>query len=92
MGSLITDACCIDSKDIFENTNFKNTMSGKDDMNYNETNFCSSEIKNLPDSEINPKKPEKTKIGSLSRIPISTKNVILQKDGTPFDYYFLPVI
>ena len=85
MGNLINQFCCIDTNEIFENTNFKNSLSRNEDiLNYN----CSIiGPNNLPDSDIKMTETPKMKIKSLSRLPISTKNVIRQKQGDPFDYY-----
>ena len=84
--------CCIDSNDILENTNFKYTMNnssnnGEDSLSFNQGPL--SELKNLPISDINsnPTKTPKIKINSLSRIPISTKDVIRQVPGNPFENY-----
>ena len=85
--------CCIDTNEIFENTNFRRTInnspSREDSMNFSRNPY--SEVKGLPSSDINsnPAKTPKIKIASLSRIPISTKNVIRKVSGNPFDYYKL---
>ena len=85
MGNLISKFCCIDTDEIFQNTNFKNSLSRNEDI----LNYTSSIIgpNDLPDSDIKTTKTPKMKIKSLSRLPISTKNVIRQKKGDPFDYY-----
>ena len=83
--------CCIDTNDILDNTNFKNTLNnssitGDDSINYSQG--PSSEMRAFPLSDINtPSKSPKMKINSLSRIPINTKNIIRKVSGNPFDNY-----
>ena len=89
MGILMNKICCIDNNEIFENTNFKNTLNDTY-RNEDDPSLCSnpsSELKSLPFTDINLTKDPKMTIKSLSRLPISTKNVIRQKSGNPFDYY-----
>ena len=89
---LINKVCCIDTNEIFENINFQNTINdspmGKEDSIYYSPH-PTSELKSLPvsDMNINTPKGPKVKIKSLSRLPISTKNVIRMKSGNPFDNY-----
>ena len=92
MGILINKVCCIDTNEIFENTNFKNTINdsilGREDS----TSYSphpTSELKSLPvsDMHMNTSRTPKIKIKSLSRIPISTKNFIRKQTGNPFDNY-----
>ena len=91
MGLIMDKLCCIDTNDILDNTNFKNTLNnssitGDDSINYSQG--PSSEMRALPLSDINtPSKSPKMKINSLSRIPINTKNIIRKVSGNPFDNY-----
>ena len=91
MGLIIDKVCCIDTNEILDNTNFKNTLNnssitGDDSINYSQG--PSSEIRTLPLSDINtPSKSPKMKINSLSRLPINTKNIIRKVSGNPFDNY-----
>jgi len=91
MGLIMDKLCCIDTNDILDNTNFKNTLNnssitGDDSINYSQG--PSSELRTLPLSDINtPSKSPKMKINSLSRIPINTKNIIRKVSGNPFDNY-----
>ena len=91
MGLIMDKLCCIDTNDILDNTNFKNTLNnssitGDDSINYSQG--PSSEMRALPLSDINtPSKSPKMKINSLSRIPINTKNIIRKASGNPFDNY-----
>ena len=86
--------CCIDTNEIFENSNFQNTLNnstrGKDDDSRNYSPGPSYSLKSLPVSDISttPSKT-KSKIFSLSRLPISTKNVIRKQSGNPFENYKL---
>ena len=84
--------CCIDSNEIFENTNFRNSFNSTTYFREDNTYFnqgSSSELKSLPLSNMNynPSKEQKIKINSLSRIPISQRNVIRKVSGDPFDKY-----
>ena len=74
MGIIINKLCCIDSNEILENTNFKYSLSRNEDNNSRGSILG---LKNLPDSDINTQNSPKIHIKSLSRLPISTKNVIL---------------
>ena len=91
MGLIMDKLCYIDTNDILDNTNFKNTLNnssitGDDSINYSQG--PSSEMRALPLSDINtPSKSPKMKINSLSRIPINTKNIIRKVSGNPFDNY-----
>ena len=81
--------CCIDTNGILENTNCNNSTLAEDK---NEDNIINSgrsmESKNLPCSEMNTNdKSPRIRINSLSRLPISTKNVIRKKAGNPFENY-----
>ena len=85
----MNELCCIDNSEIFENTNFKNTLNNTY-RNEDDPSLCSnpsSELKSIPFTDINLTKAPKMKIKSLSRLPISTKNVIRQKSGNPFENY-----
>ena len=89
---LMDKLCCIDSNEIFENTNFRNTFNNttyfrEDNIFFNQDS--SSELKSLPISDMNynPSKEPKIKINSLSRIPISQRNVIRKVSGDPFEKY-----
>ena len=92
MGILINKICCIDTNEIFENSNFQNTINdsstGREDNSFYSPR-PTLEIKSLPvtDMHINTPRPPKVKIKSLSRLPISTKNVIRKQSGNPFDNY-----
>ena len=92
MGLLMDKVCCIDSNEIFENTNFRNSFNNttyfrEDNAYFNQGS--ASELKSLPlsDMNYNPSKEPKIKINSLSRIPISQRNVIRKVSGDPFDKY-----
>ena len=89
MGILMNKICCIDNNEIFENTNFKNTLNDtyRNEVDPSLYSNPSSDLKSLPFTDINLTKDPKMTIKSLSRLPISTKNVIRQKSGNPFDYY-----
>ena len=91
--------CCIDTNELLDNTNFvKNSINntGSNTKDNNEDSYIglslpSSELKALPVIEMknsNQKTP-KTKIKSLSNLPISTKNLIRKISGNPFDNYRL---
>ena len=97
MGVLLNEVCCIDESNITE-IDYENTQptqldtlkkSGKfkalkrKSINQFKDSFPLNEIGssfNINDKPIRP-------IRSLSKIPISTKNVILQQTGNPLDYY-----
>ena len=102
MGILLNEICCIDPSNItesyYENTNptqldtynrreqFRN-MRRRKSINQ----FKNSSLDSFPLNEIGPSfnindKPIK-EVDSLSLVPISTKNVILQQNCNPLDYY-----
>ena len=101
MGILINEVCCIDSSYLAdtENENFHQNpyydSLGKN--NYKvisnfENNKCyhSSQLKALPLNEIKYstlKNCSQNEVKSLSKLPISTQNVIRKQSGNPLDYY-----
>ena len=93
MGILLDKLCCIDSSEIFDNTNFQNTIGHSTYNGEDNTNFSkppsSTDLKALPISDItiNPTKKQNILIKSLSRVTISTKNLIRKNEGNPFENY-----
>ena len=85
--------CCIDTNELLENTNFAKysiVSSPKDRQNsYGGSQLPSSELKTLPMMDINSSTPRtsKEKINTLSKLPISTKNLIRRVSGNPFENY-----
>ena len=85
--------CCIDTNEVLENTNFQNTIGNSTFNGEDINNFSprpSSDIKSLPISDININNPTKNsniKIKTLSRLTISTKNIIRKNEGNPFENY-----
>ena len=85
--------CCINTNEILENTNF-GKFSTSNNKEYREDSYSmltspASELKSLPLMEMktgNMKTP-KSKIKSLSNLPISTKNVIRKISGDPYENY-----
>ena len=102
MGVIINEVCCIDSNYIAE-TEIDNNhpgqfidSQGKDALknisNFeNNVFYHSSLLKPLPLNEIkygNPKNNNNHKeVDSLSKVPISNRNVIRRQSGNPLDYY-----
>ena len=93
MGSLMDNFCCINTNEILENTNF-GKFSSSNNKEYREDSYSAitspvSEFKSLPLMEMRTgtMKTPKSKIKSLSNLPISTKNVIRKISGDPFDNY-----
>ena len=97
MGVLLNEVCCIDESNITESV-YENTQPTQPDTLTKSDKFKALKRKSLnqfkdsfPLNEIGPSfnindKPIKP-IRSLSKIPISTKNVILQQMCNPLDYY-----
>ena len=97
MGVLLNEVCCIDESNITE-TLYEQTQPTQPDTVNKSNKFKAlrrrsiNELKDsFPLNEIGSSfnindKPIKP-IHSLSKIPISTKNVILQQMGNPLDYY-----
>ena len=101
MGILLNEICCIDPTNITQ-SGYENTQLSQNDSNLkievNKRNrrqsinqFKNSSLESFPLNEIGPsfnvnvKQPKQ--VYSLSKIPISTKNVILQRTCNPLDYY-----
>ena len=101
MGILLNEICCIDPTNITQSV-YENTQLSQHDSNLkievNKSNrrksinqFKNSSLESFPLNEIGPsfnvnvKQPKQ--VYSLSKIPISTKNVILQQTCNPLDYY-----
>ena len=90
MGILLDKFCCIDTNEILENINFQHTINNSI-FREDSRGYSRGDIKTLPLLDINDNstpKP-KTKIKSLSRIPVSTKTLIRKQTGNPFDNYDL---
>ena len=97
MGVLLNEVCCIDESNITESI-YENTQPTQPDTLTKSDKFKALKRKSLnqfkdsfPLNEISSSfnindKPIKP-IRSLSKIPISTKNVILQQMCNPLDYY-----
>ena len=101
MGIILNEICCIDPTNITQSV-YENTQLSQHDSNLkievNKSNrkksinqFKNSSLESFPLNEIGPsfnvnvKQPKQ--VYSLSKIPISTKNVILQQTCNPLDYY-----
>ena len=80
--------CCIENDEILNNSQFKNSLNNGVYEN-EESIMPTSILKTLPTSDIivTTSRKEKEKVSSLSRLPISTKNVIRKQSGNPFDNY-----
>ena len=93
MGTLMDNFCCINTNEILENTNFGKFTSSNNKENredsYSVLTSPAPDLKSLPlmEMKIGNMKTSKTKINSLSNLPISTKNVIRKISGNPFGNY-----
>ena len=97
MGILLDEVCCIDESNITESV-YENTQPTQPDTFTKSDRFKALRHKSFnqfkdsfPLNEIGSSfnindKPIKI-VHSLSKLPISTKNVILQQTGNPLDYY-----
>ena len=101
MGVLINEVCCIDQTNladsIYENTQFTQPESNNKNDQYKKkkkksrNQFKNYSLDSFPLNEIGPSfnindKPIK-EVNSLSKVPISTQNVILQQTCNPLNYY-----
>ena len=101
MGVLINEVCCIDQTNladsIYENTQFTQPESNNKNDQYkalrkkSRNQFKNYSLDSFPLNEIGPSfnindKPIK-EVNSLSKVPISTQNVILQQTCNPLNYY-----
>ena len=95
MGLIIEKFCCLDSKEILENSKLQkltiDDYSNQIEKRDSETLLPISYIKSLPEPELRIITPEKTKIKikSISTLPISSKDLIRMLKGNPFDDYKL---
>ena len=82
--------CCVDHNDIINNQNYPHSYNGKGADDKYQT-FRKSGKEKLPSSQIKlgeSKMMESTEtIESTSRIPITSKNVIINKSGEPEEEY-----
>ena len=101
MGILLNEVCCIDQSNLTDSYYDNTQFTQPDDSNKNDNfrmhkrksinKFKNSSQDGFPLNEIgdsfninkNPIKP----LNSLSKLPISTKTVILQQTCNPLDYY-----
>ena len=101
MGILLNEVCCIDPSNLTESYYEKTQQTQPDPLNKNAqfrakerqsiNQFKSQSQDSFPLDEIGPSfnindKPIK-QVNSLSKLPISTKNVVLQQNCNPLDYY-----
>ena len=90
MGKVMDSFCCVNQTDIINNQNFPNSFNTKgsgDDKNHS---FRKSGREKLPSSLIrlgDSKVIETTELASASRIPITSKNVIIKKECDPLNDY-----
>ena len=90
MGNVMDGFCCVNQTDIINNQNFPNPFNTKgsgDDKNHS---FRKSGREKLPSSLIrlgDSKVIETTELASASRIPITSKNVIIKKECDPLNDY-----
>ena len=96
MGTLMDAFCCIDTNELLDNTNFAkysilNTSKDRENRedSFGGSQLPSSELKTLPMMDIRESNPRSSneKIKSLSKLPISTKNLIRRVSGNPFENY-----
>ena len=87
--------CCVDNNDIIRNQNYPHSF-GKETDDRNKT-FRKPDKERLPSSQIkldlNKNSDSMAFLESSSKIPISSKNVIVRKKGDPEeDYEILRVL
>jgi len=100
MGVIINEVCCINIHNMTDNeyencpTHHKNNQpkeTYKKISNFGIDKYYESSLqKSLPQNEImfiNKKNPPSIEVDSLSKLPISTKNVIRGQSGNPLDDY-----
>ena len=100
MGVIVNEVCCINIHNMTE-TEYENCPTHHKNNQAKETykkissfgrdkSYDASLEKSLPQNEIlfiNKKKPPSVQVDSLSKLPISTKNVIRKQSGNPLDDY-----
>ena len=90
MGNLILKICCIRNDDITNNQNYSHNVYGSS-LDKNPTSFRKSEVERLPASQIVLGLPRNadsyTSLLSASRLPITSKYVIISKNNDPFEDY-----
>ena len=100
MGVIINEVCCINIHNMTDNeyencpTHHKNNQpkeTYKKISSFGIDKYYDTSLqKSLPQNEIkfvNKKNPPTIEVDSLSKLPISTKNVIRQQSGNPLDDY-----
>ena len=90
MGNLMEKFCCLNHNDIIFNQNYPQYLKGTDEINQT---FRKAGNEKLPSSQIKlgeSKTIESRELITTSRIPITSKNVIIKKKGDPEgDYQIL---
>jgi serine/threonine protein kinase len=91
MGNLMEKFCCVDNNDIIYNQNYPQSFNDKSEKNYT---LRKNEKEKLPSSQIDLGLSRNFEsVENISRIPISSKNVIIKKKGDPLaDYEILNII
>ena len=85
MGNLMEKVCCLNHNDIIYNQNYPLYYNGKGTDEINQT-FRKSGKEKLPSSQIQlsaSRSIESRELETTSRIPITSKNVIIKKKGDP---------
>ena len=85
MGVLVETLCCIENQDILENQNFPHSFSDKS------KDFRSSTLNKelLTSNQINFDYSERLNITDVTKLPISTKDIIMQRKGDAFQDYII---
>ena len=87
MGNVVEGFCCINNNDIINNQNYPHSFNDKSfDKN---KSIRKPEKEKLPSSiiKIGNSRNKDNLIKSISKLPITSKNVIIRKKGDPFDEY-----
>ena len=87
MGGIIEGICCINNQEILYNQNYPNSFNSNSIRTQYQT-LKDNEMIRLPSNQINLGNSHKEKpLNKASKIPISVKDVIIQKKGDPFQDY-----
>ena len=78
--------CCVDNDVIINNQNYPHSFNGKGIDDIHQT-FKKSVKEKIPSSKINLGETKPNLLESISKIPISTTDVIIGKRSSPYDIY-----
>ena len=88
MGGLLEEMCCINNQDILFNQNYPNNAYNSNSMEFQYQTLKKNQKERLPSNQIRLGSARKEQqVMRASLVPICSNNIIIQKEGDPFQEY-----